>query len=95
MDNLATKIYKIKILIEKKAFIQNQIMMLENELLSITRVIEQTCPHCDITHFRSYTGHRPDYWYECNICKQQVDYNVYGQYLNKYNKTDVIIDSKW
>lgn len=95
MTDLSTKINQITILVNKRVSLQNQIKLLENELQSVKNIISQNCPHCDIVHCRSPGYHRADHWYECNICKQQVGYDVYRMYLQQYNKDDVIVNRKW
>ena len=95
MSDIQDRINRTNFLVEKRISLQRQISMLEQELRNVGIIINQTCPMSDITHYRSSGYHQSDHWYECNICKQSVSYDIYRQYLRTYNKPDVIVDREW
>ena len=81
--HIIARLHKTRELVRTAEGISEQINKLTRELRDIKSHIKTLCPHYSVERVREHDGHRAIYFYECPVCKRDIGYDAYREYLKR------------
>ena len=76
VDQLLSKINDLK---SQEKAIRKKYNEISAELTEMKSQLKQTCTHLKLNAYRYYYSgmHRPEYSYDCDVCKKDLNFNEY------------------